>query len=211
MEERYSFKRLRYHTAYIKSKTQHSFVSKIDSLENAFSSFDKYFLELENKEKTLENNVRKILAVSFINHMYSALILVECGLIPGALICERKALEILAFEFVLRINPEYTNKYNKNKIPTAVEVRKELEKRGMVEESKKIRELYSPLSGVVHAGRDDNNLISNYLDKDSWELSVGGKHCVNETCHMLEVIPALIFWFTGKLSLNDFTDSNTVM
>jgi hypothetical protein len=120
---------------------------------------------------------------------------VECGLISNALICERAALEDLAFDFVLRINPEYAKKYNDNKIPEPREVRQELENNGLFDDSRHIKELYSKLSRMTHTSRNDNDLISTKIKENSWELHIGGKYSLEDTNHMLEILPSLVFWF----------------
>ena len=69
------------------------------ALDDAVRAFDSYFSGLEAEAKTdkLRANVKKVLAARFFNHWYSALLLCEAGLIVDVLICERSAIETLAF------------------------------------------------------------------------------------------------------------------
>lgn len=198
MNGKYLFHRLIKHTSNIELKTHKNFRNKRQELENNFQEFSHYLLKLENTQKSLENNVRKMLAARFINHIYSALLLLRSGLISNALICERAAIEVLALEFLVRINPKYAIKYNNNKVPKPSEIRNELKKGGDFRNEQCIKDLYKALCEIAHISRNDNNLSSIYIANNSWQLNIGGDYKEKDTNHMLEVLLTVILWFVKE-------------
>jgi hypothetical protein len=116
-------------------------VDSANAFDEAIRTFEEYVQTIEGEERTLNRNVRLLLATRFFNHVYSTLILSEAGLVADAVSCERSALEALAAFRLVSVAPEYAGAYDTDAFPRPVEVRKRLEELGFVEEIHHIREL----------------------------------------------------------------------
>jgi len=144
---------------------------------------------------TVERNVKLLLATKFINHVYSAFTLTENGLLSDAAICERSAIESLAGYKLLCIEPELAVLYDKGKFPKPVEVRKRLEKLGYGKEAQRIKDIYSPASGITHLARDHERFSMTWKSNSDGILHVGGVFNEGDLKHMLKFLPVLIAWF----------------
>ena len=185
----------------IRGKFEGIFSSKESRLQSAFLEFNRHFSEIEDQPKSLEKNVKLLLASRFLNHVYATLLLVEAGLYSDALTCERSAIESLAAYRLICADPKMAEKYNTGNFPKPVEVRKQLEKLGYTKEVKNIQNLYSSASGITHISRENERLSVRWQNQNG-EMRVGGYFDINELNHMLEFISALLFWFLTPLGEN---------
>jgi hypothetical protein len=138
---RYSLGRLLKHTeATRRSSAALRTSTEAQALAGAFGGFAD---ELEKRPPTLVKNVSLLLTCRFMNHVYSAMLLLEAGLTADALTCERSALETLAAFRLVSLDGSYAQKYHDGKFPKPVEVRKLLEKAGDILGVRYIKDLYS--------------------------------------------------------------------
>jgi hypothetical protein len=100
----------------------------------ALNAFSEFYEDLERSPSSIGRNVKLLLSTRFLNHVYSAFKLVECGLVADAIVCERSAIESLAGYKLVCSSSEMAEKYNSGKFPKPVEVRKKLEQIGYHQE-----------------------------------------------------------------------------
>jgi len=117
----------------------------------------------------------------------------ECGLIVDAILCERNALETVAFHWLVCIDDEAAEEFLENDIPRPVEVRKRLEKLGVNNDT--IRDIYASGIQVTHVGRDSERFHSKWSNLSKGELLFGGAFLPDEQAHMFEFLPALLYLF----------------
>lgn len=196
---RYTFEKLKKHTAGIRSDAE-PLISKNEMAWNdAIEMFSKYFQGLEEAPKTIDRNVKMLLATRFMNHLYSSFLLVESGMIADAVTCERSAIEVLAAYKLLCVKPALADKYNKGKFPKPYEVRNELEAFGYADEKQKIKGIYSSASGITHVNRDHERFTMEWEKENNGVLYIGGRFREKDLSHMLEFLPALIHWYLMPL------------
>ena len=138
----------------------------------AFDDFDTFLHDLGNEPVSLKRNVTMMLACKLFNHGYSGLILAESGLIVDSILCERNALETIAFHWLVRIDEKSAEEYLENDTPRPVEVRKRLEKYGV--DINSIKELYASGSQATHVGRDGERFQSQWATLSEGKLFFGG-------------------------------------
>jgi len=109
-----------------------------------------------------------MLACKLMNHVYSGLILAENGLILDSILCERNALETIAFHWLVCIEKESAKEYLENDSPRPVEVRKRLEKYGV--DINSIKDLYASGSRVIHVGREGERFQSQWATLSEGKL-----------------------------------------
>jgi hypothetical protein len=196
-EQRYSFENLRKHTSAIRAQTASTLREHQSSIDRAFANFSKFINELEQQPISLERNVKMMLACKLLNHVYSALILAEYGLIVDALLCERNALETVAFHWLICLDPVSASEYQENDIPRPVEVRRRLEKLGA--DISSLRDLYSSVSEITHVGRRSERFHSTWKNTSSGELRIGGHISPKDQAEMFQFLPALFDLFYEPL------------
>jgi len=200
---KYSFGSLRKHSFKIRKFSRDSIDNANELWEEAFQIFSEFYAELEAQPRSVERNVKLLLATKFINHVYSAFILIESGLFSDATICERSAIESLAGYKLLCIEPNIAELYDKGKFPKPVEVRKRLEQLGYGEEARCIKDVYSPASGITHLSRDHERFSMSWKSNADSTLHVGGVFNEGDLKHMLEFLPILIAWFLMPLKKDE--------
>jgi hypothetical protein len=200
MSDRYSLRKLREHTESIHQATRALTADCASAFDEAIRTFEEYVQAIEGEERTLNRNVRLLLATRFFNHVYSALVLSEAGLVADAVSCERSALEALAAFRLVSVAPEYAGQYDTDAFPRPVEVRRRLEELGLAEEVRHIHELYSSASNVQHVSRASERWNSEWSSETDGRLLFGGAR--NQAAHseMLRFLPALLHWFAQPLS-----------
>ncbi len=196
---RYSFEKLLKHTEVIRADSKALILKNKKAWDEAVGSFSDYFQSLEDSPKSIDRNVKIVLATRFMNHLYSSFILSERGMISDAVTCERSAIEVLSAYKLLCVKPELAEKYNKGKFLKPYEVRDMLEKLGYPEENEKIKGIYSSASGIVHVNRDHERFSMEWEKESSGVLFVGGRFSENDVSHMLEFLPVLIHWYLMPL------------
>lgn len=199
MRTRYDLQSLRGHTAHIRTVTERITVSGGEFLRDALESFDEFVASLESAPPTLVRNVRLLLSCRFFNHVYSALLLSEAGLIVDSIVCERTALETLAAFRLVMVRPSYAERYECGDFPRPAAVRKLLMKYGAAADHEHLRDLYSSGSEMAHVTRQHERFNMQWKSGDTGRLSFGGKVCVADHAEMLSFLGTAIFWFMGGL------------
>ncbi len=194
---KYSFDNLRKHTESIRVQTSGTLQEMHLSIDQAFADFDTYLAEVERQPPSLERNIRMILACKLLNHMYSAFILAESGLIVDALLCERNALETIAFHWLICLDPASSQEYESNQIPRPVEVRRRLEKLGA--DITHLRDIYAAGSETSHVGRKSERFHSKWESPSKGELLFGGTFSPEDQAEMFQFLLALLYLFRQPL------------
>ncbi len=117
----------------------------------------------------------------------------ESSLIVDSILCERNALETIAFHWLVCIDEKSAEEYLENDVPRPVEVRKRPEKYGVNINS--IKDLYASGSQATHVGRDGERFQSQWITLSKGELFFGGALIPKDQSQMFEVLPALLYLF----------------
>ncbi len=190
---RYTLPGLRRHTRSVRAESAPIAEHQRDQLDTAVRGFDEFFAHLDEQSDNLRKNVRKVLATSFFNHWYSALLLIESGLIVDAVLCERNALETLAFHWLVCLDPAAVDDYHAGNIPKPVVVRRRLEALGV--DIVHIREGYAMGSDISHVGRSSERFHVDWQTEGSGQLMIGGSFRREVVEHWLTYLPALLHLF----------------
>ncbi len=190
MKNRYRFELLLNHSNETALSTRKSLKREISEARKMFKFLDHHFHSLEKKPIGLVRNVKLALTTRFINHLFSALLLVERGLILDAFNCTRSALETTAFYWLVCHDDSAATLYNDKKSPPPVEIRKRLE--GLGVDVGPIRERYSLESEIVHVGNRYDHLQIHWETESKGKLLVGGASNPNVQKAMLgEIVEAV--------------------
>jgi hypothetical protein len=119
-----------------------------------------------------------------------------------ALTCERSAIESLAGYRLICADSGMAEKYHTGNFPKPVEVRKKLESLGYAQEVEHIQALYKSASGVTHLSRENERFSVDWKNTTDGELRIGGYFSEKDLEHMLEFLPALLYWFSSPLHTN---------
>jgi hypothetical protein len=188
---KYSLSTLQEHTKAIRTLTKRLVRKHRSTLDEALADFNSYFDDLEQQPPTLERNVKMLLACKFLNHIYSAIILTECGLVVDAVLCARNALETAAFHWLVRLDPAAATEYGSDEIPRPVVVRKRLEEFGV--DVHGIRELYSMDSELTHVSRASERFNLEWQTSRDGLLRIGGEFREEDGQHLFgDYFPFLI-------------------
>jgi len=190
---RYTLPSLRRHTRSIRADGASVFELHQSQIASAIRAFDAFFAELDQQSDSLRRNVRKVLATSFFNHWYAALLLIEAGLWVDAILCERNALEALAFHWLVCLDPTAVDDYHGGSIPKPVLVRRRLEALGA--DISFIREGYAAGSQISHVGRSAERFHLDWQDQGVGELMIGGSFRRDDVEHWVVYLPALLRLF----------------
>lgn len=101
MAKSYRFELLQKHSNEIAVDTRKLLKIEIANARKVFSVLDIHFHSIEKLPPGLVRNVKLALTARFINHLFSALFLIERGLIFDAFNCTRSALETTAFYWLI--------------------------------------------------------------------------------------------------------------
>jgi hypothetical protein len=194
---RYTLAGLRKHTRSIRTNSSPISEEQRAALDRAVRDFDQYFAGLDEQTDNLRKNVGKLLATSFFNHWYAALLLAEAGLFVDAVLCERNALEVLAFHWLVCLDPVAANDYHDGAIPRPVVVRRRLEALGA--DITHVREAYASGSAISHVGRPSERFHLEWEDQRVGALAIGGKFNAESLHRMLEYLSALLYLFQKPL------------
>lgn len=190
---RYSLPALRRHTRRIRADAAPLIEGHQAHIDAAVRRFDAFVAGLDSQSDQLRKNVRKVLATAFFNHWYSTLTLIESGLFVDAVVCERAALEALAFHWLVCVDPTAVDDYHSGRIPRPVVVRRRLEALGV--DIAPIREGYSAGSAMGHVGRHAERFHIEWLEPGEGQLRVGGSFRRDDMEHWLSYLPALLDLF----------------
>ena len=169
----YSFKNLRGHTTSIRNRSARLIQAKQAEIEMAFGELNSLTTTLEQQPVSLQRNVELLATCKFANHICAAIHLTEAGLTVDAMLCTRNALEMVAFRWLLLLDPNAAEEYHdEERIQPAV-VRRRLEQLGA--EIGPIRDWYSDLSGTTHVGTKANRFQARKNGPKDWSLNFGGR------------------------------------
>lgn len=187
---KYSLTAVRRHTTSIRRSGAPLFEKRRKHVADAIAYFDGFFASLHDQTDPLRRNVRLLLATRFFNHWYGALLLAESGLYQEAVICERAALEVMAFHWLTCVDPVAVSDYSDEQLPRPVVVRKRLEALGV--DPKHLRQLYANASDVAHVSRASERFTLVWQEADRGQLLVAGKYSAADFDHLLEYLPLLV-------------------
>lgn len=190
---RYSLPALRRHTRSVRTDGASLIEHHQRSLDAAVRRFDEFFAGLDEESGNLQKNVRKLLATSFFNHWYSALLLIESGLVVDGVLCARNAMEALAFHWLVCVDSAAADGYHAGRIPKPVEVRRQLEALGV--DVSHIRDSYATGSEISHVGRQSERFHLEWQAADRGQLMIGGTFRREDLEHWLEYLPVLLQLF----------------
>lgn len=194
----YSFSNLRRHSKDIQLKTTKLLRERTVQINEAFYKFNVFIEELEEQPKSLIRNVRLLLACQMLNHVYSGLILAENGMIVDAILCERNALETLAYHWLVSADPKTAEEYNKGEILKPVEVRKRLEILNI--DVSQLKDLYAWGSQVSHVGRKSERFEASWESPQKGELLFGGSFSPEDQTELFDFLPILLYMFITQPS-----------
>jgi hypothetical protein len=197
--DKYSFSNLRRHTEANRRDAAAVIEASYPQIEDAFRSFSSFVDALRDQPRSLERNVRLLLACRFLNHVYSGLLLAEAGLLADAVVCERSAIESLAAYRLLSLRPTVAEEYANGSFPRPVEVRRELEAAGFASEALQVRDLYRSASGVTHISRDSERFNLRWESSSDGALLFGGQFVRADLEEMARFFSALLHWFPMPL------------
>ena len=89
----------------------------------------------------MEKSVRQLISLRLINHVNSAVVLVEASLLRNAQTCERSALKAIAAFQLVSLCPECAEHYEKEEFPKPVKVRLLVEQNGEADIVTQLRRL----------------------------------------------------------------------
>jgi hypothetical protein len=187
----YSLGALQKQTKAIRTLTKKLLKKHRPTLEEALADFNRYFNDLEQQPPTLERNVKMLLACKFLNHIYSAIILTESGLVVDAVLCARNAIETAAYHWLVCLDPFTATEYSSDEIPRPVAVRKRLEKFSVDVHS--ILKLYSMDSELTHVSRASEHFNLEWQTSRDGLLRIGGEFREEDGQHLFgDYFPFLI-------------------
>ncbi|MDR3715215.1 MAG: hypothetical protein P4L51_20575 [Puia sp.] len=194
---RYTFNNLERHTNSIRLGARKIIRKHRSFLNQAFSDFSKHLDEIEQQPPSLQRNVKLMLACKVFNHVYSGIILIESGLTVDAIICERSALESIAFHWLVCVDPTAAGEYETEKVPRPVEVRRRLEKLGV--DISQLREMYSFDSEFTHVGRSSERFDNQLESSLKGSVLFGGSGSLIDQDHMIKFLPHFLYLFPEPL------------
>lgn len=165
------------------------------ALDEGLAKFNGYINVLEKLPPSPERNVKMLLSCKFLNHIYSSLLLAQCGLSVDAILCVRNALETVAFHRLVCLDPTAAAEYLSDNVPRPVEVRKRLERLG--EEINILGKLYSMDSKLTHVSRASERFHLEWETRKNGLLKVGGEFSEKDCKHLFgEYIPMFLHAFS---------------
>ena len=197
-EFKYALENLRRHSETVRAQSAAIQREQRSFIDRSFAEFSDYLAEVERQPATLERNVRLMLACKLLNHVYSSLILAEYGLIVDAILCERNALETVAFHWLISLDPDAAKEYERGNIPRPVEVRQRLEQLGA--DMAQFKDIYASGSEVSHVGRRSERFHSRWESPSEGQLLFGGALAPDDQAEMFRFLPALLHLFRQPLT-----------
>lgn len=140
--------------------------------KEAFRLIDSLWWPINDQPRGHIRNVKLALLTRFTNHLYAQTILTERGLVLDAINCARSATETTAFYWLVCVSPESAQHYDANESPRPIEIRKELEKRGV--DISELRDRYRDESTAAHVGNPTDNWQIDWQNEKDGMLMVGG-------------------------------------
>jgi hypothetical protein len=192
---KYSLDALETHTQTIRILAKKALKEYRLALDEGLAKFNSYINFLERLPPSPERNVKMLLACKFLNHIYSSLLLTECGLSVDAILCVRNALETVAFHRLVCLDPTAAAQYLSDKTPRPVEVRKRLKALG--EDINILGKLYSMDSNLTHVSRASERFHLEWETQRNGLLKFGGEFSEQSCKHLFgEYIPMFLHAFS---------------
>jgi hypothetical protein len=194
MRPRYNFDFLFVHSNSLAENTRRTLKPQITEARRIFNFLDQHFSMLEQeKKKSLALNVKKMITARFINNMFSALLLIERGLLLDAFNSARSGIEATAFYWLICKDASAASLYDAERSPQPVEIRKRLEVLGVDVEN--LRNLYSLFSTIAHVGNPHDHIQIRWEEKSDGKLLIGGGSRPDIQKMMLEDMRRAALWF----------------
>ena len=187
---KYGFQMIFRHSNALAIESRRLFKVENHTIERAFVVLDALFDYLQKQPKTLARNVKLVLLTRFINHIFSAHLLVERGLLLDAHNPLRSALESVAFYWLVCFDPASAEQFEGRNSPRPVEIRRRLEELGA--DVSGLRDEYSFLSEVSHVGNPTEHIQLDWKTKNDATLLVGGARNISIQRHLLAAMPNMI-------------------
>ena len=193
MRNRYNFELLFKHSNELALSTRRTLKRHIVEVRKIFFFLDKHFETLRQRDKSYANNVKMAITARFINNMFSALLLIERGLLLDGFNSLRSGIEATAFYWLVCKDETSASLYDAERSLQPVEVRKRLEALGV--DVKTIRELYGLASAVAHVGNPYDQLQIRWGQGSNGELLIGGGSYPDVQKAMLDDMLRAVFRF----------------
>jgi hypothetical protein len=193
MRQRYNFDFLFIHSNELATNTRRLLKKEIAETRKIFSFLDQHFSALEQKPKTHARNIKMMLTARFINNMFTALLLIERGLLLDAFNSLRSGIEATAFYWLICKDETQASSYDAERSLQPVEVRKRLEALGVDVTS--LRELYSLTSTIAHVGNPHDQMQIRWEQGSNGRLLIGGGSRPDVQKAMLADILCAVFRF----------------
>lgn len=191
---KYGYDLLLRHSNDLALHSRRNFKKEMTKVREVFLALSRHFAMLLEKPKSHSNNVKLALTTRFANHLFSAVQLIERGLLLDAATCLRSATETTAFYWLVDSDPASASLYDAEKSPRPVEIRKKLEALGI--DISDLRERYGIESGVGHVGnRSDNLQIAWESNRDGVLLYGGGAQPGSQKLMLEDVQMYLVNFF----------------
>ncbi len=196
---KYTFDGLQKHTYSIRLGARRAVRKNRALLNQAFSDFSKFLAQITSQPLSIQRNVKIMLACKLFNHVYSSILLVESGLTVDAIICERSALETIAFHWLVCVDSKAAIEYEADKVPPPVKVRLRLESFGV--DVSPLKEIYASDSAFTHVGRKSERFDNKLESEIKGYLLFGGDGSAVDQDHMFKFLPHLLYLFPEPVML----------
>ncbi|MEQ8710157.1 MAG: hypothetical protein RIC36_14285 [Rhodospirillales bacterium] len=197
MKGKFAFDLLDRHSNSLRNETRKSFRKEMRTVKEGFRLIDSLWWELDRLPKSHIRNVKLALLCRFTNHLFSQTALAERGLILDAINCARSATETTAFYWLVCISPESASKYDSEKSPRPVEIRRELERLGV--DILELRDRYDQESTVSHVGNRTDNWQIDWNTSPDGLLMIGG----GSSPQLQSIILSQVFHSAWRFFLHD--------
>jgi antitoxin component HigA of HigAB toxin-antitoxin module len=172
MKGKYNFDLLVRHSNSLSLESRRIFKNEMKMVREGFRLLDSLWAGIHETQKGHYRNVRLALLARFTNHLLSQTTLAERGLLLDAINAARSATETTAFYWLICVSPDDAAKYDAEISPRPVEVRRDLEKRGV--DVSDLREKYGLESTASHVGNRTDNWQINWISENNGLLMIGG-------------------------------------
>lgn len=172
MKGKYDFDLLNRHSNSLALESRRTFKREVIHVKEAFRLIDRLWAPINELPKGHLRNVKLALLARFTNHLFSQTILTERGLILDAINCARSVTETTAFYWLVCVAPEFATKYDAEKSPRPVEIRKELENLGI--DIEELKDRYGSESTASHVGNPTDSWQIDWRNEKDGLLMVGG-------------------------------------
>lgn len=172
MKGKYQYDLLHRHSNALAISTRQKLKKEMRTAKEGFRLIDSLWWPINDLPRGHLRNVRLALLTRFTNHLFAQTILTERGLILDAINSARSATETTAFYWLVCVAPENAPQYDAQESPRPVEIRKELERRGI--DISELRDRYQQESTAAHVGNPTDKWQMEWQNDKDGLLMVGG-------------------------------------